>query len=52
MDEVEERMPLATVKKQEIIEKFKTHDSDTGSADVQIALLTERIRYQIGRAHV
>jgi small subunit ribosomal protein S15 len=25
------------------IEKFKLHDKDTGSADVQIALLTERI---------
>ena len=25
------------------IEKFKLHESDTGSADVQIALLTERI---------
>ena len=25
------------------IEQFKVHDKDTGSADVQIALLTERI---------
>ena len=25
------------------IEKFKLHDKDTGSADVQIALLTDRI---------
>lgn len=45
MDEVEARMPLASAKKQEIIGKFKAHDTDTGSADVQIALLTERIRY-------
>jgi small subunit ribosomal protein S15 len=29
--------------KQEIISKFKTHDKDTGSPEVQIALLTKRI---------
>jgi len=34
-----------TEKKKEIIEKFKTHDTDTGSCEVQIALLTERIQY-------
>ena len=32
------------VKKQEIINKFKQSENDTGSAQVQIALLTERIR--------
>ena len=31
------------INKQETIEKFKTHDSDTGSPEVQVALLTERI---------
>jgi small subunit ribosomal protein S15 len=36
---------LATERKQEIIEKFKTHEVDTGSPEVQIALLTERIIY-------
>lgn len=36
---------LATDRKQEIIEKFKTHDSDTGSPEVQIALISERISY-------
>ena len=36
-------MALATVKKAEIVEKFKTHDGDTGSPEVQVALLTERI---------
>jgi small subunit ribosomal protein S15 len=30
-------------KKQEIIKKFRVHDTDSGSAEVQIALLTERI---------
>ncbi len=33
------------VKKNEIIEKFKIHSSDTGSSEVQIALLTDRIKY-------
>jgi small subunit ribosomal protein S15 len=37
-------MPLAREVKQGIIEKFKTHDSDTGSSEVQIALLSERIK--------
>lgn len=31
-------------KKQRIINKYKTHDKDTGSAEVQIALLTEEIK--------
>ena len=37
-------MPLEKEKKQEIIEKFRVHENDSGSAEVQIALLTERIR--------
>jgi small subunit ribosomal protein S15 len=36
---------LATENKQEIIEKFKTHTGDTGSPEVQIALITARIVY-------
>jgi small subunit ribosomal protein S15 len=32
-------------KKQEIIAKFGHHEGDTGSAEVQIALLTERINH-------
>ncbi len=31
-------------KKQRIIEKFKTHKNDTGSSEVQIAILTEEIK--------
>ncbi|GMV40153.1 MAG: 30S ribosomal protein S15 [Myxococcales bacterium] len=38
-------MGLHTVRKQEIIEKFRAHEGDTGSPEVQIALLTERINY-------
>ena len=30
-------------KRQEIIEKYRVHGSDTGSPEVQVALLTERI---------
>jgi small subunit ribosomal protein S15 len=36
-------MSLKVQKKQEIIGKFRTSDSDTGSPQVQIALLTARI---------
>ncbi|MFC1703696.1 30S ribosomal protein S15 [Candidatus Omnitrophota bacterium] len=36
-------MALVKEKKQELIEKFKVHAKDTGSAAVQIAMLTERI---------
>ncbi len=38
-------MPLLKEKKSEIIENFRSHDNDTGSAEVQIAILSERIRY-------
>ncbi|MBU1564674.1 MAG: 30S ribosomal protein S15 [Proteobacteria bacterium] len=38
-------MAQSAVKKNEIIEKFKIHPTDTGSSEVQIALLTERIQY-------
>ncbi|MBI5969663.1 MAG: 30S ribosomal protein S15 [Deltaproteobacteria bacterium] len=34
---------LATEKKSDIIKTFKTHEKDTGSPEVQIALLSERI---------
>lgn len=32
-------------RKKEIVENFKIHPSDTGSPEVQIALLSERISY-------
>ena len=34
---------LKTKEKQKIIEKIKTHETDTGSAEVQVALITKRI---------
>lgn len=36
-------MSLHKGTKEEITKKFQLHEKDTGSADVQIALLTERI---------
>ena len=37
-------MPLAREEKQEIITGFATKEGDTGSPEVQVALLTERIK--------
>ncbi len=34
---------LDTGQKQAVIEEYRAHDQDTGSSEVQIALLTERI---------
>ena len=36
-------MPLAREQKQTLIAEHKTHDKDTGSPEVQVALLTKRI---------
>lgn len=38
-------LTLTTEDKQEIIDKYKQHESDTGSPEVQVALLTGRIEY-------
>jgi small subunit ribosomal protein S15 len=34
---------LASEVKSAVVEKFKTHDGDTGSPEVQVALISERI---------
>lgn len=36
-------MPIAKEVKEKVVNDFKTHDSDTGSSQVQVALLTQRI---------
>ena len=36
---------MRTEVKQEIIAKYKLHEKDTGSPEVQIAILTERINH-------
>ena len=35
---------ISKEKKQEVISEYRTHESDTGSPEVQVAVLTERIR--------
>ena len=37
-------MPISKEEKQEIVKKFGNNDLDTGSPEVQIAILTHRIR--------
>ena len=37
--------------KKDIIDRFKLHEKDTGSSDVQIALLTNRIQYLTEHFH-
>ncbi len=37
------RMAITQERKQELINEFRTHESDTGSPEVQIAVLTEQI---------
>ncbi len=46
-------MPTSKDKKKEIIDHHKLHDGDTGSPEVQIALLSERITHLTGhlKAH-
>ncbi len=36
-------MTLQKTQRDDIVEAYRTHDTDTGSPEVQIALLTERI---------
>lgn len=36
-------MTLVKEDKKKVIEKFKTHENDTGSSEVQIAILTQKI---------
>ncbi len=38
-------MAFTTEVKQELIKKYRVHEKDTGSPEVQIALLTDRINY-------
>ena len=41
----EETVNIPEQKRTETINRFKLHDSDTGSPEVQIALLTDRIKH-------
>lgn len=39
-------------RKRQIVSQFQLHDGDTGSAEVQVALLTERIKHLSGHLQV
>ena len=39
---------MTVERKEELIETYRTHGTDTGSPEVQVALLTERINYLTG----
>jgi small subunit ribosomal protein S15 len=41
-------MGIAQEKKEEVIEQFRLHQMDTGSPEVQVALLSKRIDYLTG----
>ncbi|MGI0481044.1 30S ribosomal protein S15 [Geminocystis sp. CENA526] len=45
-------MSLTQEKKQEIISKYQMHETDTGSSNLQVALLTERISQLTGHLKV
>ena len=38
-------MPVSTVRKQETIKKFQQHEGDTGSPEVQVALISQRVTH-------
>ena len=41
-------MSITKEKKQELIKKYKKNEKDTGSADVQVAILSEKIKSLTG----
>ena len=41
-------MSITEDRKQEVIGEYRNHESDTGSPEVQVALLTEKIRHLTG----
>ena len=45
-------MVLNDERKHTLIEEYRIHEADTGSAEVQVALLTERISYLTGHLKV
>lgn len=38
-------MPLVAEQKSKLVKDYQSHEKDTGSPEVQVALLSERIRY-------
>jgi small subunit ribosomal protein S15 len=44
-EEAKKKVAFTSEDKKKLIEKFKLHESDTGSPEVQVGLLTHRISY-------
>jgi small subunit ribosomal protein S15 len=42
---LEDALPLTRDRKTGIVETYRTHDTDTGSPEVQVAILSEKINY-------
>jgi small subunit ribosomal protein S15 len=47
-----EEMETAQSQKQQAVEQFRLHQTDTGSPEVQVALLSQRIDYLTGHFKV
>lgn len=45
-------MSLTQARKQEIMAEYQAHETDTGSADLQVAMLTERISQLTGHLKI
>jgi len=45
-------LPLTRERKSQIVDEYRTHTTDTGSPEVQIAILSERITYLTGHFKV
>ncbi|MDI9613900.1 MAG: 30S ribosomal protein S15 [Acidobacteriota bacterium] len=45
MDDAEDSLALTAERKTELVNAYKTHQTDTGSPEVQIAILSEKISY-------
>ncbi|MFC1752835.1 30S ribosomal protein S15 [Thermoproteota archaeon] len=43
---------IGTKNKKEIVESYQVHETDTGSTEVQVALLTERINHLVGHLKI
>lgn len=41
-------MVMTREQRKDVVEKFRVHETDTGSPEVQVSLLTERITYMTG----
>lgn len=41
-------MVMTRERRSEVVEQYRVHETDTGSPEVQVALLTERIGYMTG----